>query len=73
MASPSKLMSASTVSAENSRRYVDEVTRRGGRAKLVLLEGEDHVSIVSGKSRSYPRVLEIIRYVAAADLQETTA
>lgn len=62
-----------TVSAENSRRYVDEVTRRGGRAKLVLLEGEDHVSIVSGKSRSYPRVLEIIRYVAAADLQETTA
>lgn len=62
-----------TVAPGHSQRYVDEVTRMGGRAKLVLLEGEDHVSIVSGKSRSYPRVLEIIRYVAAADLQETTA
>ncbi|MGN0100440.1 alpha/beta fold hydrolase [Dietzia sp. CH92] len=62
-----------TVAPENSLRYVDEVTRRGGRAKAVMFEDEDHTSIVSGKSRSYTRVLEIIRYVSASDLRETTA
>lgn len=62
-----------TVDPGNSRRYVDAVHRRGGRAKLVMFEDQDHVSLVSGKSRAYPRVLEIIRYVSAADLNETTA
>lgn len=62
-----------TVAPENSQRYVDEVNRRGGRAKVVMFEDEDHISIVSGKSRSYTRILEIIRYVSASDLRETTA
>ena len=62
-----------TVAPENSQRYVDEVDRRGGRAKVVMFEDEDHTSIVSGKSRSYTRILEIIRYVSASDLRETTA
>lgn len=62
-----------TVDPENSRRYVDAVNRSGGRAKLVMFADQDHVSLVSGKSRAYPRVLEIIRYVSAADLDETTA
>lgn len=62
-----------TVAPENSQRYVDEVIRQGGRAKAVLLAGENHVSIMSNTSAAYPRVLEIIRYVSAADLDETTA
>lgn len=62
-----------TVVPENSRRYVDAVTEAGGKAKLIELEAQDHTSIVSGDSRTYPRVLEIIRHVAAADLNETTA
>lgn len=62
-----------TVAPENSRRYVDAVTRAGGRAKLVLFEDQDHVSLVSGGSSAYPRVLEIIRHVSSADLDEATA
>lgn len=62
-----------TVDPENSSRYVDAVNAAGGNAKRVLINGEDHVSIVSGDSRAYPRVLEIIRHVSAADLDETTA
>lgn len=62
-----------TVSPENSERYVDAVARAGGKAKLVELEGQDHTSIVSGESRAYPRVLEIIRHVSSAEINETTA
>ncbi|MBB1034767.1 MULTISPECIES: alpha/beta hydrolase family protein [Dietzia] len=62
-----------TVAPENSQRYVDAVTRAGGKAKMILFNDEDHVSLVSGDSRAYPRVLEIIRHVSAADLHETTA
>ncbi|MDX2357762.1 alpha/beta hydrolase family protein [Dietzia sp. PP-33] len=62
-----------TVGPENSRRYVDAVVRAGGKAKMVLFNEEDHVSLVSGDSRAYPRVLEIIRYVSEADLDEATA
>ena len=62
-----------TVAPENSRRFVDAVTDAGGRAKLVELENQDHSSVISGDSRAYPRVLEIIRHVAAAELNETTA
>lgn len=62
-----------TVDPANSERYVDAVTRAGGKAKLVELEGENHTSIVSGESRTYPRVLEIIRHVSSAEINETTA
>ena len=62
-----------TVAPENSRRYVEAVHRAGGKAKLVELDEQDHASIVSSDSRAYPRVLEIIRHVAAAALNETTA
>lgn len=62
-----------TVSPEISQRYVDAVNQAGGRAKMVSFGDQDHVSLVSGKSRAYPRVLEIIRYVSASDLDETTA
>ncbi|WP_231750456.1 MULTISPECIES: S9 family peptidase [unclassified Dietzia] len=62
-----------TVGPENSQRYVDAVGRAGGKAKMVLFNDEDHGSLVSGDSRAYPRVLEIIRHVSAAELHETTA
>lgn len=62
-----------TVPSENSQRYVDAVNEAGGHAKMVLFEDQDHTSIVSGDSHTYPRVLEIIRHVSAADLDETTA
>lgn len=62
-----------TVAPENSQRYVNAVNRAGGKAKMVLLEGEDHASVVSSRSRTYSRVLEIIRHVGTADLSETTA
>ena len=65
--------SDTTVAPENSRRYVDAVKAAGGKAKIVLFEGQDHVSLVSGDSRAYPRVLEIIRHVSAADTDEATA
>lgn len=58
------------VSPENSRRYVDAVKRSGGEAELVLLEGENHVSLVSGDSPAYPRVLDTIARVSAAKLQD---
>lgn len=61
------------VPAESSQRYVDAVNRAGGRAKMVLFNDQDHVSLISGESRAYPRLLEIIRFVSAADLDETTA
>lgn len=56
------------VSPENSRRYVDAVRRSGGEAELVLLEGENHVSLVSGDSPAYPRVLDTIVHASEAEL-----
>lgn len=58
------------VSPENSRRYVDAVSQHGGEARLILLNGEDHVSIVSEDSPAYPRVLDTIRHAAAAELAD---
>ena len=58
------------VSPENSRRYVDAVNRAGGEAELVLLEGDNHVSVVSGDSPAYPEVIDTIARVSAAKLQD---
>ena len=58
------------VAPENSRRYVDAVRRSGGEAELILLEGENHVSLVSGDSPAYPRVLDTIVHASEANLQD---
>lgn len=58
------------VSPENSRRYVDAVTKAGGEAELTLLEGENHVSLVSGDSPAYPQVLDTISRASAANLSD---
>lgn len=58
------------VSPENSRRYVDAVRRSGGEAELVLLEGENHVSLVSGDSPAYPRILDTIVHASEAELHD---
>lgn len=54
-----------TVAPENSHRYVEAVRRQNGQAQLLLLDGENHVSLVSDDSPAYPRVLDTI--TAAAD------
>lgn len=59
-----------TVAPENSTRYVEAVRRAGGRADLVLLEGQDHDSIVSGDSPAFPQVLDRIVYASGARLDE---
>lgn len=59
-----------TVSPENSQRYVDAVRRAGGEAQLVLLEGENHVSVVSGDSPAYPKVLDAISWASTADIAD---
>ncbi len=43
-----------------SKRYVDAVRRDNGNGKLILLDGVTHTSIVSPKSPSYGRILDII-------------
>lgn len=60
------------VSPENSRRYVDAVAQQGGEARLMLIDGEDHVSIVSEDSPAYSQVLDVIRHAAAAELGDVT-
>lgn len=57
-----------TVSPENSSRYVEAVEQANGRARLVLIDGENHVSIVSDDSPAYPQVLDTIVQSADADL-----
>lgn len=44
----------------NSERYIDAVEKVNGIGDLVIATGEDHTSIVSPKSRVYPKILEII-------------
>lgn len=58
------------VSPANSQRYVDAVRRRGGRAAVELLEGEDHISILSTRSPHFGRVLHILTATSLADLDQ---
>lgn len=60
------------VAPENSARYVEAVRRMNGRARLDLVDGEDHVSIVSGDSPAYARVLDTISDASAADVDRVT-
>lgn len=61
------------VSPENSRRYVNAARLAGGDAKLMLLDGEDHMSIVSGDSPNYSKVLDTIVSVADADVDKVVS
>nr|WP_110481626.1 alpha/beta fold hydrolase [Corynebacterium provencense] len=54
----------SVVPVDDSRRYVSRLSAEGGRAKLVLLTGEDHVSYLKRSSPRYDRVLDIIHGVS---------
>jgi acetyl esterase/lipase len=51
------------VPKENSEHYVDAVTRAGGSAKLVLMEGEDHVSFLQENSPHFEKILDVIHKV----------
>src|SRR5699024_12630455 len=48
------------VSPENSERYFAAVKQQNGIGDLVLADGEDHVSLVSGDSAHYQHILDII-------------
>ena len=61
-----------TVPPENSTRYVEAVRKAGGRADLVLLEGQDHDSILSEDSPAYRQVLDRIVYASGARLDKLT-
>lgn len=56
------------VAPANSERYVAALRKRGGRAGLELLPGENHTSIVSTRSPSFGRVLHLITATSQADL-----
>ena len=59
-----------------SERYIKEVDRRDGIGDLVMLKGEDHVSIVSSNSPEYGNILDIITdssQMTVAELDESYA
>ncbi len=58
------------VAPANSQRYVNALRKRGGRASLELLPGENHTSIVSTHSPSFRRVLHLITANARAKLDQ---
>ena len=61
------------VSPENSRRYVNAARLAGGSAKLMVLEGENHVSVVSGDSPNYSRVIDTIVSASDADIDKVVS
>jgi acetyl esterase/lipase len=58
------------VSPANSQRYVAALKKRGGRAGVVLLPGENHTSIMSTRSPSFRRVLHLITATSKAELDQ---
>ncbi|WP_309227879.1 MULTISPECIES: alpha/beta fold hydrolase [unclassified Mycolicibacterium] len=58
------------VAPANSERYVAALRKRGGRASLELLPGENHTSILSTRSRSFGRVLHLITATSNANLDQ---
>ncbi|MBP2450674.1 alpha/beta hydrolase family protein [Mycolicibacterium lutetiense] len=58
------------VSPANSQRYVAALKKRGGRADVVLLPGENHTSIMSTRSPSFRRVLHLITATSKAELDQ---
>ncbi|MEW2479045.1 alpha/beta fold hydrolase [Mycobacterium sp. NPDC049093] len=58
------------VAPANSQRYVAALKKRGGRASVELLPGENHTSIVSTHSPSFRRVLHLITATSKAELDQ---
>lgn len=58
------------VRPHNSTRYVDELNRLGGSGRLVLLDGEDHRTLVTPGSDSYGRVLDLVTEYATQPTEE---
>lgn len=56
------------VTPENSRRYVNAVKRAGGEAELMLIDGANHISMMSPDSPAYSQVLDTISRVSDAKL-----
>lgn len=58
------------VAPANSQRYVAALKKRGGRASVELLPGENHTSIMSPRSPAFRRVLHLITATSGADLDQ---
>ena len=58
------------VAPENSMRYIDAVEDVDGIGDLVMAEGDDHVSLVSGDSRHYQTILDIISDASGKTIDE---
>lgn len=58
------------VAPANSQRYVAALKKRGGRAAVELLPGENHTSIVSTRSPGFRRVLRLITATSDAELDQ---
>ncbi|HEY9315757.1 alpha/beta hydrolase family protein [Williamsia sp.] len=43
-----------------SQKYIDELEKQSGSGQVILLEGEDHTSIVNSTSPAYARILDTI-------------
>lgn len=61
------------VSPVNSERYVAALNKAGGSAKLVEVEGENHVSIVDSTRPFYPRIIDYIYEMATERQAELLA
>lgn len=59
-----------TVSPENSTRYIDAVKNQDGIGNLVMAEGENHVSLVSDDSAHYQQILDVISETSTATVGE---
>ncbi|WP_135457421.1 alpha/beta fold hydrolase [Mycobacterium sp. DL99] len=58
------------VAPANSQRYVAALKKRGGRASVELLPGENHTSIMSPRSPAFRRVLHLITATSKAELDQ---
>jgi acetyl esterase/lipase len=58
------------VAPANSQRYVAALKKRGGRASVELLPGENHTSILSKRSPHFGRVLHLITATSDANLDQ---
>ncbi|NOP97299.1 alpha/beta hydrolase family protein [Mycolicibacterium fortuitum] len=61
------------VSPANSQRYVAALKKRGGRASLEMIPGENHTSIVSTRSPGFKRVLHLITATSEAEPNQLPA
>lgn len=50
-----------------SQKYVAELDKQNGNGEVILLDGENHTSIVSSDSPAYSRILDTITHAARTD------